>query len=332
MTDVSDANDAGSNKQHIGWKHFLIFVIAPALVAGFFSLAPKLYDEITRPKSILQYSVISGPGLPKGNEFQRIFAVVIANEGKTGLTDVTVRMRDPSGKIESLAVGENILAPQVATGPDGGLVRIPRMLPSERLTISAMTATPNVERGLDVSVRSSEVLGSLMPTATTDERPWLSLLGAAMSALSVAIMSTAIAVRMRSKRMSFVLGRRRSDRSELVSLIAGLSGVVVLDKETALADHELRYVGLADALLIAGLKGDQDIKKRCVAALKAILLIDGIAEGSLIVVRENLAQLGEHLSEEEFAEVRKQASRLSRAELRAKIIKLLSAPREANVQ
>ncbi|WP_425106201.1 hypothetical protein [Ancylobacter sp.] len=324
MTDVSDANDAGSNKPHLGWKRFLLFVIVPAFVAGFFSLAPKLYDEITRPTSILNYSVISGPGLPKGNDFQRIFAVVVANEGKTGLTDVTVRMRDPGGKIESIAVGENILMPQFETGPDGGLVRIPRMLPSERLTISAMTVAPNVESGLDVSVRSLEVLGGLVPQVAADERPWLPLLGAALSALSVAITSMVIAVRMRTRvrgLMSLAIG---SDRSELVSLIAGLSGTFALDKEIFLTEHEIRYVGLADALLIEGLRGDQNIKAQCIAALKAILLIANVAPESLSIVRGNLDELGEHLSEEEFGQVRAHAAGLSRADLRAEIVELLT--------
>ena len=85
-------------------KQILLIAIIPALVAGAFSIAPKLYDEFSRPQANLIYKISTGPDLQTGSSNQRIYSISISNIGKKILTDIVGALQLSGGSIKNSAV------------------------------------------------------------------------------------------------------------------------------------------------------------------------------------------------------------------------------------
>ena len=62
----------------------------PALVAGAFSLAPKLYDIATEPRAELTFRKIIGPAVQTAEGRTQILSVSAINSGKRPVTDLVV--------------------------------------------------------------------------------------------------------------------------------------------------------------------------------------------------------------------------------------------------
>jgi hypothetical protein len=319
-----EENSEPSGGRVITVKRFLLFVVMPSLIAGFFSLAPKLYDELTKPVTRLIYSVTAGPALSSSGQSRRIYSVDVSNAGKTSVTAVEMQIELPGGTIESVAAEKSVLKPSSVLGQPGeARIAVPKMLPGERLRLALMTNASNPAPSLKIDLRSSEVLGTADDSRSEKtDTGTVALVGAALSAFSVATMSIAFFAMVRSRRLSRVL-LPTEVRSDWVTLIAGLSAVEVIKERVCFTDHDMSYARLADLFLIVGRSADEDTRKRCVMGLLAILLCARMNRNSAEKARENLSYLGETMSDEDFEAKLTNASKMTPLQQRRAIATLL---------
>lgn len=188
------------------------------------------------------------------------------------------------------------------------------MLAGDSVSTSIMVSSPISDSSLSVQARSDQVIGtaqSLNNSSSRDTATW----GALLSGVSVAFMS------------SFVMGRflrRRTgygSRSDIITLIAGLSGVITAPNELMWESHDTTFLRLADLFLLRAQGADAMTKQRCITGLKALLLVNAsaIAEESIQVIRQNLELLDVRYTDDEF-EKRPQGT--NALNTRLKIIKL----------
>jgi hypothetical protein len=247
----------------------------PALIAGFFSVAPKLYDILSSPRAALSYTETSGPAINAAGNFRRIFSFTIENSGKLPLTGIDFEIKPPFGaQIESHTIeSSGALPPIIPSSDDSFRAHIERMLPTETVSVSLMTISNTSDTRLTIAVRSNEVLGALK-AAAAQSRPVETIISALVAALGAALSMFVFFdfVRRRGGRMTGLLPGYREDKIKYIALLSGVSSLPenVLNGER----EQLTYIGAGDLFLSAGLRGDANVRQRCVLALKALLAAD----------------------------------------------------------
>jgi hypothetical protein len=300
---ISSSDPSRSPRTVYNLRRSLLFVIAPALIAGFFAILPTIYNELTKPRTTLSYNVVSGPSIPADHKYLRIFSIAIENTGKTPLDKVSLEVSSANGQIDNLVADKSALHPTITNDPSVSSVSIQRMLPGDHLSVSTMTRSDTGEPLLTANVRSDEVAGIREDHPEKKPGSTIAALGAVLSAGSVATMSFV---------MWELLGRRRragrgiiltdvvssESREDMVTWILGLSRVLPIGEQIFLTDHDLSYARVGDLFLFSALNREDEIKQRCVVGLRSLLLVKGIAEQSVTKIRENLKMLGIEYSDE----------------------------------
>lgn len=297
---------AGSN-----WRWFWrgLVVLSPAVIAGLFTISPKLYDEITRPRAVLSYSEVSGPAIGGNNSFRRISSVRIENTGKVPLTGVALEITSAAGQIESSAADESPgIRPSIQSTATSYQLLVQRLLPTETLSASIMTSSSTPQPVLKLSVRSNEVLGTLRSNSL-DVVPKQSLdfLLAFLTSAAVALTTIVMILLVRRGRAfsAFVGSGIRRHKADLVTFICAMSEAIPLSDDLLFREHEVSYLRAGDLLLFFGLRGDDATRRKCILALRALLgAVAHMADGSAAVIRSNLATLGAKVSDAEYEELR----------------------------
>jgi hypothetical protein len=292
-------------------------VVAPALIAGFFAILPTIYNELTKPRTILSYNVVSGPSIPADHKYLRIFSIAIENTGKTPLDKISLEISSINGDIANLVAEKSALHPTIINDPSVSVVSAQRMLPGDHLNVSVMTRSDTGDPLLTANVRSDAVLGIKQDL---EKRPTSSIavLGASLSAVSVAVMSLLTWWEVFRRRRRWTGGERLRDlmvggesREDMVTWILGLSQVLPLGEQILLTKHNFTYARTGDIFLFNALNRGEEIKQRCIAGLRSLLLVDRVAEDSVTKLRENLKILGIEYSDAEFTRMRAEAARRS---------------------
>src|SRR5262249_36515066 len=176
----------------------------------------------------------------------------------------------------------------------------------ETVSASLMTVSNVADTQLRFSLRSNEVLGTPRVVAPA-ESPIRLLFNALLSALTAALALFTLTLYLRQKRgISTIFF---SDTPANVRYIALLSGVP-LPRNVLSGERELTYIGAGDLFLGVAFRGDPNVRKQCVLALKALLAADtGTAPASIAAIRANLEMLDCPLSDEEFISLRDQAKK-----------------------
>ena len=237
-------------------------------------------------------------------------------------------LKVPDGQIENAVAERTALRPDVSIKEGEVHISIQRMLPTEQVTVSTMAVATAAAPALSVSLRSTEALGEIKEPLTGQEGTLnLAVVGAALSSISVAVMATTFMLFFRSRICSGAVGifTIPGDKSDIITLIAGLSQVVPLSEDLLLREHHVTYARIADVFLLRGLIADAAERERCVLGLRALLLIKQIADRSVDIIRDNLKQLGHEYSDSEFLALREKAEKLSTSELRSQIFNLFNA-------
>ena len=292
-------------------------MVVPAFVAGFFSILPTIYTQLTKPRAELTYTIVSGPTMSATDGRRRIFAAVIQNTGKIPLAHVEIALNTQNAKIENMVVVNNLLHPVISLTPP--TVTVNRMLPNERAEISVMILSNTTDPTLEVDARSDEAIATLADAGKTrnESKTVLILLGGVLSGFSVALMITATGFFLRRRRridLDFAryyidLDFGRNYKADTITLIAGLSGVVPMREEMLMTKHEVTYARLADIFLFTGIMGSSNDRMKCIAGLKSLLWIFEIAEQSLQRIRDNIEELDGSLDDGEFQKIREQAEK-----------------------
>lgn len=201
----------------IEWKKVFYYAIVPALIAGLFAIAPKLYEIATEPNAELKYNLIKGPEIQVENGFQSIFSVVVQNTGKKALTNVSATLNVKNGKFESYKVQDkNGIKLQVNANESKIEVLVDKLFASESFSTSILMLSSVPDFKPEFSLRSGEVLGQEKATNLKKENSFTGILGAMLSALSVFI--TAIYITSKVKNLEFPM--RFMDISKMQSFIS----------------------------------------------------------------------------------------------------------------
>jgi len=93
-------------------------------------------------------------------------------------------------------------------------------------------------------------------------------------------------------------------KDDAIRCLLVLSRAVPLD----LVEGQFSHIETGDLLLAAALHGDDEIRSRCVAALKALPSIGPkMSPSSANAIRDNLQRLGVSMSDAEFSKMRSSA-------------------------
>jgi len=292
----------------IEFKKVLFYAIAPAIVAGLFSIAPKLYDIVVEPTAKLTYLLSSGPELEVQDGFRKILSIEVMNSGRKPLSNVAANMVLERGQVETHKIQEESgLKPTVVANEREVSVEINMLHPSEKFTISAMVMVPYAENVPRFSLRSTEVLGQPFIVEPKKRDRKLDLLGAILAATSVFVMASTVMVRRKSF-ASRLIGLTSSKQDVLFYIPARLK-LPVISNEMRLIDTKLTYLRMADILLSHGLMAAREERENTIKALKCLLLVSSMAETSLTVIIKNIKILeGDDYSEEEINLLREKAT------------------------
>lgn len=274
-------------------KQILLYAIVPALVAGFFSIAPKAYEVLFETKASLEFAITTGPKIAAEGSVQQVISVRITNSGKKPLTAITAELSVPDATIlassventSGLAIDQKKMDAKI-------IVQLPKALPGETFSISALVKSTTAAVAPTFVVRSDEVLGRLSEPVTPKNDLRLTLLGALGATLSVLLMAvyglfTIRRIGLPSKKIPIMYITLACQDGNLTAAV---------QKE----GEEISYMQFADMLLAHG-RASVETRGRAVAGLKCLLTIEHMAEQSQAVVRRNFEQLA---SESELAEIK----------------------------
>lgn len=298
----------------------ILYAIIPALIAGLFSIAPKLYDIATEPNAKLTYTVTRGPDLESKGQYRRITSVRVLNSGKKALHNVQAEIKLPFGSFESFRVQESSgLRPNIRESKNAISTEIDTLHPREDLTVVAMELIPDVNTVAQFRLRSDEVLGEQEFWSGGKKKP-LELFGGILSGISVFLTVVLLWLK---RYISFT-----PEREDHLFYLLMRQGLTEITDKIKFSKDPVTYLRTADILLDLGLRGDDETRGKCLRALKCLLLIGDIAPSSRKVVEENIQKLsGKSYSSEEVASIKKHAtSRLDSSKARETIDKYISSP------
>lgn len=171
------------------WKKILFYAIIPALIAGIFAVAPKIYDEFTVPKAILSYQIIKGPILNNSSGNTVIYSINTKNEGKKPLNDIYILLKTPNN-IKEASLNDNTgIKTQVSKSQHEYSASVETLHPEESFNISLMLATDQSQPQLELILRSKEVLGVNKDINQLQQKKSTDIIGGLFSGLSVFVMA-----------------------------------------------------------------------------------------------------------------------------------------------
>lgn len=276
------------------WKKLFLYAIAPALIAGIFAVSPKLYDEFTEPKAILEYSINRGPVIRSNGEHKSIYAIDVVNKGKKPLSKVYASIKS-QGRIEAISTYESTgLSPQ--TKPP--VVSVETLHPGESFTISLMLVTKDEDNSIDFVLRSKETLGSEFKPADTEKNKKLDIASAVATVLSVFAMALYFMFRLKGGKSIGPL--MISEKSDILFYIAATLRFEKILNHYGISKGNVTYLRFGDMLYAAGKDGSLEDKSKAVIALKCMLLNSTMAETSKQCIVRSIKNLegDEHLEEE----------------------------------
>ncbi|HEW9975231.1 TPA: hypothetical protein VGT13_002188 [Shewanella algae] len=303
------------------WKRVILFAIVPALIAGVFAVAPKLYDEFTEPKAILEYNITKGPILKDNGEHKAIYAIQVINNGKKPLSAINALLKS-SGKIGAINTYEDTgLSPKILQDPPS--VTVETLHPGESFTISLMLITPDKENKLDFVLRSKEILGTKFKPTNESKNMKLDFVSGLTSAFSVFVMAIIIMYQIRSKNS---LAPFTSYKQDLLFYICAKLDLTEEAVKLGLNDG-ITYLRYSDILYAIAIKSPSSTNK-VICALKCVLLNSSIALSSRAIIKRHIEVLeADNFSENEMTLLDKKSSSVSNhIDLRKSIDAYISDP------
>ncbi|HDN9025572.1 TPA: hypothetical protein P2I06_003162 [Aeromonas veronii] len=285
-------------------KKIILYSILPALIAGFFAIAPKIYDVATEPKAQLSYSVIQGPLLEIDGLYKSIVSIQVENTGKKILSGVEALIIT-NATIDALNLNKTAgLEPRVSSN-EGTKISLNKMHPNDYFTLSLMLSSKKEVMTPSISLRSNEVLGNLSIRKQADSALG-SILSGFSAAISVFLMSIALIMKLTSG-SSFSIFDERTHTLFYISAKLGLSNIV---ESIGMSEKRITYLRFADQLFYLA-KFDKEKKTSCIRALKALLLIKEIASSSRKQIERHLRLLeGEHFNSQEIDKIKKDSRKI----------------------
>ena len=261
-------------------KQVLLYAIAPAAIAGLFSVAPKIYEVAVEPKANLRYAITSGPQIATEGTIQKVFSVKIRNAGKRALTSINAELITPGSVLLAYSVENSTgLKIEQHKQDDRIIVQLSKALEGESFSISALVKSTESPIDPQFRIRSDEVLGQAEEAVNPGGDIRTTVWGALGAALSVLAMSFA-ALQVVKK---VVLPTKRSRILYITSAMQDDAFIESVRREGA----ELTYLQFADMLLAYGRTSEANVPN-AVLALKCLQSFDRINDKSREIAQRNL--------------------------------------------
>jgi hypothetical protein len=267
-------------------KHVIVYAIAPALIAGMFSIAPKLYDIIIEPRANLIYSILSGPQIAIDGTQQKIVSIKISNAGKGSLTQIKADLIIDGGSLAAYALtNSNGLDIREIKDKEHLTITIPKIHPSEEFSISALLKSNQFSIEPKFLLRSNESLGKTEISPPPERSLFKTIQTAGIGTLTV--FSVALFGLRKVKGISLSL------REDAIFYIATKLNIAPAMAYVSKSETELTYMRFADTLLAIVKTNNELYKDKVITGLKCLLLINDIADASLQIIVRNLRLLQE---------------------------------------
>ncbi|WP_139243809.1 hypothetical protein [Enterobacter kobei] len=274
----------------IEWKQVLLYALIPALIAGFFSVLPKLYDIAVEPKAELTYLVTNGPEIQASDSFQRIISITIKNSGKRYLTKISADLIINNGVIQAYKLYDlKGLEPKVSSASDILKIELQKMHPNEQFVISALLSSNKNNINPDFTLRSDEILGTI--NKNPDSKKDNSISGGILTGAAVFIMAIIFMGRISKSGYAY--------KQDFIFYIVARLRLTEISKRLELDDSSFTYLRMADILLIYGLSCED--RTKFIIALKSLLFIKDMASVSREIVISNIKTLeGDKYNQDEI--------------------------------
>ena len=274
----------------IEWKQVLLYALIPALIAGFFSVLPKLYDIAVEPKAELTYLVTNGPEIQASDSFQRIISITIKNSGKRYLTKISADLIINNGVIQAYKLYDlKGLEPKVSSASDILKIELQKMHPNEQFVISALLSSNKNNINPDFTLRSDEILGTI--NKNPDSKKDNSISGGILTGAAVFIMAIIFMGRISKSGYAY--------KQDFLFYIVARLRLTEISKRLELDDSSFTYLRMADILLIYGLSCED--RTKFIIALKSLLFIKDMASVSREIVISNIKTLeGDKYNQDEI--------------------------------
>lgn len=302
------------------WKRVILYAVIPALITGIFTVAPKIYDELSEPSSVLSYIVTKGPSLFVDGEYKTIYAIRIENSGKKSLSEVFALIRG-NGKFKAITVHNDTgLLPQVSSKTAS--ISVEKLHPAEFFTVSIMQANDTKDSTIEIVLRSKEVLGSQLINSNRGNT--LFLTSALASGFSVFVMSLLVLTKgVRGNSVSYLDG----NKSNFLFYIAAKFNFDCIISKYSITDINISYLRFGDMLYAIAYRGDHEKRESAILALKCMLLNKTIATSSRDLIIRNILNLDGKLSKEEINALNKRSVSVSKVvEIRNLIDEYVESP------
>lgn len=265
-------------------RHVVLYAIAPAVLTGVLSVAPKFYEVFFETRTSLEYTLSPSTPVPGDGPAQQVVSLRVANTGKKPLTAVTAELKVHGSTVTSTSIQNTTgIALDAKHSGDKVVVQLPKLLPSEEFAVAALLKSENPFGPPQVILRSDEVLGHRSAAAKVSQNDfWASTLGALGAASAVLLMALAGLLKFPGV---FKTEKRASIMYITLACKNNLFTGTVLKR-----GEELSFMEFADLLLAFGRTAD-DARRPAMCGLQCLLAIDAMAPASRALVQRNLDQL-----------------------------------------
>ncbi|WP_157670357.1 hypothetical protein [Chitinibacter sp. GC72] len=242
-------------------RNVFFYAILPALIAGIFSVAPKLYEIATEPKASLRFLSTAGPVVRLSSGAKQIVSTSVWNDGRRPLTKVKfILSPEPGTKLEATGFEQTTgLTYKILESSSNTTYEVDGLLPGERFSVAVMLTAEGQMRLPQISVRTEETLGSAAETIPTQKSSNIELAGALLTSLSVFAMSIVMGKKLRSGAFSTT-----GSKQDVLFFIPARLQLPDISNEMRLANMSLTYLRMADILLAHGLESKGDTRQRTV--------------------------------------------------------------------
>lgn len=324
------------------WKIVVALAVLPALASGVFMLAPKVQEEVMKPRVSLTYDVKRLPIRADADKSKVGYSIRVINDGDRLLSNVYTTI-ETRAKLRKIRVQEQTgIVANINSKTRPYSVQTDVLHPDEEFSIVVMLGAQSEGELFNAFVNSKEVFGSPLK-----EEGWVprkayhlyeelklikkeDLIVAGYSSLVVFVTSVPLLMILLLRRKQHTSVKEQPVQDTLFYVAAKT------DLSTLISQHKMKennhgYRRFSDLVLVAAQAMDSGKRGKPIRALKALLLVEHVGKPTRRLIERSIQALeGSEYSQKDMDQLEKRASRLSdTVELRDAIDQILSEPAES---
>lgn len=287
----------------------IALAIVPALIAGLFSVAPKIYELATQPRARLTYTSDLGLPVAADGRFIRTYSATIENSGRKPLTLLKIEITLDAGQIQNHSVRASPgLDVDARSGDQLLRVSAERLHEGDSVSLGLVIVADTAEIDPVFSARTIETVAEATEDRRNESDPQLILWGGLLSAASVFVMASLLLLRVLPARNLFgvVVGPTfKPDAIRYIFLRVANQGA--FREAASRITSGTSYLEAGDMFYGIGSAGDAEARSRACAGLKCLLLVKDLADHSMTAILNSLKNLGSELNDADIEQLRARA-------------------------